>query len=95
MIENDPKVVKLLEQVNKMVAPDWRVRPTLARLPMWIAGIAYWVIGFPICVMLGFWTDMQGQGVWAGLAFALLVAAALMTWRFEWLTRKHRLGADA
>jgi len=65
------------------------------RLPMWIAGIAYWVIGFPICVMLGFWTDLQGQGVWAGLAFALLVAAALMTWRFEWLTRKHRLGADA
>ncbi len=65
------------------------------RLPMWIAGIAYWVIGFPACVMLGFWTDLQGQGVWAGLAFALLVAAALMTWRFEYLTRKHRLGADA
>lgn len=65
------------------------------RLPMWIAAIAYWGIGFPACVMLGFWTPLEGQGVWAGLAFALLVAAALMTWRFEYLTRKHRLGADA
>lgn len=65
------------------------------RLPMWIAAFAYWVIGFPLCVALGFGTELEGQGVWAGLAFALLVAAALMTWRFEFLTRKHRLGNEA
>ncbi len=65
------------------------------RIPMWIAGLAYWVLGFPVCVMLGFWTPLDGQGVWAGLAFALLVAAALMTWRFEHLTRKRRLGNEA
>ncbi len=64
-------------------------------VPMWIAGISYWVIGFPVCVMLGFWTKLEGQGVWLGLALALVFAAGLMTWRFEYLTRKHRLGADA
>lgn len=64
-------------------------------LPMWIAGVSYWVIGFPACLALGFWTPLEGQGVWLGLALALVFAAALMTWRFEFLTRKHRLGADA
>jgi MATE family multidrug resistance protein len=59
-------------------------------IPAWIAGISYWLVGFPICLALGFWTALEGQGVWAGLALALLVAAALMTWRFERLTRFHR-----
>ena len=59
-------------------------------VPMWIAGISYWVIGFPICLALGFWMGMEGQGVWIGLAIALIVAAALMSWRFERLTRYHR-----
>lgn len=65
------------------------------RLPMWIAVLAYWALAFPICLYLGFRTPLEGQGVWIGLALGLAVAAALMTWRFEHLTRKHRLGADA
>lgn len=64
-------------------------------MPMWIAGLAYWGIGFPTCLALGFWAGLEGRGVWMGLAIALLAAAALMTWRFEYLTRRHRLGAEA
>jgi Na+-driven multidrug efflux pump len=33
--------------------------------------------------------------VWIGLAIALVLASVLMTWRFENLTRHHRLGAEA
>jgi MATE family multidrug resistance protein len=58
-------------------------------VPMWIAGLSYWAVGFPVGAALGFWTYLEGQGVWIGLAAGLAVAASLMTWRFEYLTR-HR-----
>ena len=58
------------------------------RMPMWIAGLSYWGVGFPVCLALGFWFKLEGQGIWAGLAIALLVAAVLMTWRFERLTSR-------
>ncbi|HTO41934.1 MAG TPA: MATE family efflux transporter [Rhizomicrobium sp.] len=58
-----------------------------ARAPMWIAGLCYWVAGFPVCYLLGVTFDMKGTGIWIGLAFALLVAAAAMTTRFYFLTR--------
>jgi MATE family multidrug resistance protein len=58
-----------------------------ASAPMWIAGGSYWIAGFPTCVLLGFGLHMQGLGIWIGLAFALLVAATLMCWRFWHLSR--------
>lgn len=58
-----------------------------ASAPMWIAGGSYWIAGFPVCVMLGFGFGMKGFGIWIGLAFALLVAAAAMCWRFWHLSR--------
>ncbi|HWA90730.1 MAG TPA: MATE family efflux transporter [Rhizomicrobium sp.] len=58
-----------------------------ARAPMWIAGGSYWIAGFPTCVLLGFTFHLQGFGIWIGLAFALLVAAVTMVWRFWWLSR--------
>ena len=64
-------------------------------VPMWIAGFSYWVIGFPICIALAFGLGWEGRGVWIGLAIALMAAAVLMTWRFEYLTRRHKLGAEA
>lgn len=60
-----------------------------ARAPMWIAGLCYWVAGFPVCYLLGVTFDMKGVGIWIGLAFALLVAAAAMTARFYVLTREQ------
>jgi MATE family multidrug resistance protein len=59
-----------------------------ANTPMWIAGGSYWIAGFPTCVALGFWLHMGGLGIWIGLAFALLVAAILMVWRFWYLSRE-------
>jgi MATE family multidrug resistance protein len=59
-----------------------------ASAPMWIAGGSYWLAGFPMCVLLGFGLHMKGFGIWIGLAFALLVAAATMCWRFWYLSRR-------
>jgi multidrug resistance protein, MATE family len=59
-----------------------------ARAPMWIAGASYWLAGFPVCLLLGFTFHMQGVGIWMGLAFGLLVAAAAMGARFYYLSRE-------
>ncbi len=59
-----------------------------ARAPMWIAGASYWLAGFPVCLWLAFGLHMKGLGIWIGLAFALLVAAAAMSWRFYYLSRR-------
>jgi MATE family multidrug resistance protein len=61
-----------------------------ARMPMWIAGAAYWLIGFPLCLGLGVGLGWKGYGVWTGLAFALMAAALLLSWRFVSLTRQRR-----
>lgn len=58
-----------------------------ARAPMWIAGGAYWLCGFPMCAALGFSFGLKGLGVWLGLAFALFVAAVALIWRFHALSR--------
>lgn len=60
-----------------------------ASAPMWIAGGSYWLAGFPMCVLLGFGLHMKGLGIWIGLAFALLIAATTMCWRFWWLSRER------
>ena len=59
-----------------------------ARAPMWIAVASYWLAGFPVCILLGYWAGLKGLGIWLGLAFGLFVAAASLTWRFAWLSRR-------
>jgi MATE family multidrug resistance protein len=59
------------------------------RVPMWIAIFSYWVPGFGLAVGLGFFTPLQGTGVWIGLATGLAFAAVLLLWR--WMARE-RLG---
>lgn len=58
-----------------------------ARMPMWIAAASYWLVGFPLCFGLGVELNWQGIGVWTGLAFALMTAAILLSWRFIALSR--------
>lgn len=60
-----------------------------ARMPMWIAGASYWLVGFPLCFGLGVLLGWRGVGVWLGLAFALMVAAILLCWRFFYLSRSR------
>ena len=59
------------------------------RVPMWIAVFSYWVPGFGLAIGLGFFTPLQGTGVWIGLATGLLSAAILLTWRWA---RREALG---
>ncbi len=52
------------------------------RVPMIMAGIAYWVVGMPCAWIFGFALDWGGEGIWFGLVVGLSVAAALMMRRF-------------
>ena len=61
-----------------------------ARAPMWIAVASYWLVGFPLCLALGYGAGLKGIGIWLGLAFGLFVAAAALTWRFAWLSKIPR-----
>ncbi|HEX3808348.1 MAG TPA: MATE family efflux transporter [Rhizomicrobium sp.] len=60
-----------------------------AHAPMWIAGASYWLAGFPVCLLLAYGFHMKGLGIWYGLAFGLLVAAAAMCARFWYLARRR------
>ena len=60
-----------------------------ARVPMIYAAIGYWGVGLPLSILLGFWTDLAGEGIWIGLAIGLAVVSTMMTVR--WM-RRERLG---
>jgi MATE family multidrug resistance protein len=59
------------------------------RVPMWIAIFSYWVPGIGMSVGLGFFTPLEGTGVWIGLATGLFFAAAGLIWRWQ---RRDALG---
>ncbi|MBL8629661.1 MAG: MATE family efflux transporter, partial [Rhodospirillaceae bacterium] len=52
------------------------------RTPMILAGIGYWVIGFPVAWIMAFNMNIGPTGVWWGLAIGLLVAAVVLNARF-------------
>lgn len=52
------------------------------RLPMLITGLAYWGVGMPVGMWLGFAHGQGAQGMWIGLIAGLSVAAILLTSRF-------------
>ncbi|HHP7245177.1 MAG TPA: MATE family efflux transporter [Elainellaceae cyanobacterium] len=52
------------------------------RIPMVIGIISYWLVGFSSSFILGIVLGWGGVGLWFGLAFGLLVAATVLTWRF-------------
>ena len=53
------------------------------RVPMLFALFGYWVPGLGTAVLLGFFTPLEGLGVWIGLAVGLVVVALLMLWRWQ------------
>ena len=59
------------------------------RLPMLIAALGYWALGFTAGCFAAFVLGMDGLGVWIGLAIGLAVVAALATARFA---ARERLG---
>ena len=60
------------------------------RVPMVLATIGYWGIGFGLGRHLAFARGMGAVGLWWGLCIGLAVVAVAMTARFVWATRKGR-----
>jgi MATE family multidrug resistance protein len=58
-------------------------------MPLIIALVGYWAVGFPIAWWLGMHTDLRGVGVWFGLMAGLAAVATVLTIR--WAMRE-RLG---
>ncbi|MBD3680101.1 MAG: MATE family efflux transporter [Rhodobacteraceae bacterium] len=52
------------------------------RVPMIYAALSYWLIGIPLCYILGFPLGYGGEGIWMGLVIGLLAAWLLMLTRF-------------
>lgn len=59
------------------------------RMPMLIALIGYWVVGFGTALALGFWAHWRGVGIWIGLAAGLFAVSLLLIWRWH---RRDALG---
>ena len=53
------------------------------RMPLILALIGYWLIGFTTSVMLGFFTPLAGNGIWLGLAAGLIVVSVLLGRRWQ------------
>jgi MATE family multidrug resistance protein len=54
---------------------------------MYITFVAYWVVGFPISIYLGLYTDLKAAGIWIGLLVGLSFAALFLYLRSR-LTKK-------
>ena len=52
------------------------------RVPMWIAGFSYWVVGIPVAWGLAFPGGLGPAGLWLGLCAGLAFASALLMARF-------------
>jgi len=61
------------------------------RIPMFLAGFGYWLVGLPVGYLLGFRTDLGPVGVWLGLSVGLALVAVMLGFRVRRLIRG---GAD-
>lgn len=59
------------------------------RMPLILALIGYWLIGFTTSVVLGFFSPLAGNGIWLGLAAGLIVVSLLLGRRWQ---RRAALG---
>lgn len=58
-------------------------------MPMVISFVSYWVIGFPLCIYLGLYTNLKAEGIWYGLLAGLTVAAIFSYLRFNYMAKKY------
>jgi len=54
------------------------------KAPIWITGVSYWLVGFPIAFYVGLHTEFGANGVWFGLMAALFCAAIGLGTRLLW-----------
>jgi MATE family, multidrug efflux pump len=62
-------------------------------VPMALAALCYWALGFASGGALAFWGGLGGVGVWIGFVIALGTAAVLLTWRFRALAARRYIPA--
>jgi len=55
------------------------------RVPLLLAAISYWLIGFTTAYGLAFRAELGAIGVWIGLSCGTAVYAVLLIFRFRWL----------
>ncbi|MEQ8345419.1 MAG: MATE family efflux transporter [Sneathiellaceae bacterium] len=60
------------------------------QVPMAIVAVGYWLVAFPLALLLGFELGWRGEGLWWALAVGLAFAAVTLTARF--LVRLRRFG---
>jgi MATE family multidrug resistance protein len=58
------------------------------RVPMVLAGVSFWLIGFPCAYGLAFAVGLGAVGIWIGFSIAVGTFAVMLVWRF------HRLSKD-
>ncbi len=54
------------------------------RWPMYLSGVSYWLIGFPVAAILGA-SPYGAVGIWYGLTAGLIAATVLLSGRLWWL----------
>ncbi|WP_278036533.1 MATE family efflux transporter [Flavobacterium nitratireducens] len=59
-----------------------------AKVPMYITFVAYWIVGFPVSIYLGLYTNLKAVGIWIGLLSGLTTAALFLYIRFLKLTKQ-------
>lgn len=57
-------------------------------VPALITVVVYWVIGVPVAYWLAIVRGQQADGIWTGFIVALLLAAVLLTVRFDRISRR-------
>lgn len=60
------------------------------RVPMYLAAISYWGLGFPASYLLAITWGFGAAGVWVGLVVGLMAACVSLWWRFGVLYRRMR-----
>lgn len=58
------------------------------KVPLIVGGIGYWLVGMPVGLLLAFTYDLQGAGMWIGLASGLAFVAVALVWRWVSVTGK-------
>ncbi|WP_082907727.1 MATE family efflux transporter [Bradyrhizobium neotropicale] len=58
------------------------------RVPLLFAGVAYWLVGFPLSYVLSLKIELDAIGIWIGLSIGKALYAALLVVRFLLLTSK-------
>jgi MATE family multidrug resistance protein len=58
------------------------------KIPTAITLLAYWGIGLPMSYLFGIFLHLGVQGIWYGLSLGLTMAAVLLFWRFNYVSKR-------